>query len=146
MPGAKASHPANGSCVVLTEELEIMPAYVVSTEDRSSAADMPVVYPVEGKRLVAMFTRRGQAEQFAAGYGDECRIASLSAIQLLRWLTRASEEDAMLLTIDPEQPGEIPADSQAVIVIEEQLAELAEILTRDVTARKFKGIGELQAR
>lgn len=123
-----------------------MPAYVVSTEDRSSAAGMPVVYAVEDKRLVAMFTRRAQAEQFTVHCGDESRIVSLSAIELLRWLTRASEEDAMFLTIDPEQPGEMPADARAVVVIEEQLAGLAEILARDVTARKLKDIGELQTR
>jgi hypothetical protein len=83
---------------------------------------------------VAVFTNRNLAQQYLdeADWKQDHEIGELDELQLLRWVVKAYEDGTHYLVINPDYQRQMAGSMQRVLIIEEQLAQFAESLTREL--------------
>jgi hypothetical protein len=118
----------------------------------SPAGDGPAVYVIAGKgsdelespvfhagdegdeEAVAIFTTREGAQRYIdrAGWGESDEVGELPPRDYLRWLLLADDQGVHWLVVDPDRDRHLAGEPQAVVKIDEELAEFARSLTQDV--------------
>jgi len=86
------------------------------------------------EEAVAVFTSSDLARSYiqAAGWEDTDTVAELPPIGFLDWLSRAHRDGTRYLTINPNRSNQKQGVAQPVLLIKDQLEELAAILVKKV--------------
>ena len=112
-----------------------MPFYVIAQRG-DEFLDMPVFHagPQDGEEAIAVFTDLLAAQAYIdeADWSSDHEVGGLDEGQLLRLMCKAHGQGTQFLAINPKRQSQMAGKQQEVIVIEEKIATLAEILTRDL--------------
>jgi len=112
-----------------------MPSYVIASRD-SEELETPVFYVDETgeAEAIVLFTRADLARQYieSARWDETHVVAELTPLNLLRWVLEAHEAGTEYLSVDPDRAAQLRGEEQPVLLIEEQLEDLAASLEREI--------------
>lgn len=115
-----------------------MPAYVITTND-CDEWDLPA-FDAGGsgdEDAIAVFTGRRAADGYLrdAGWAHDHQVSEVTAVQLLDLIVDAHHEGVSYVTVNPVRQDQRAGEVQPMIVVEQQIADFAEQLTREVMAK-----------